>query len=381
MIEPPPTLADQWSQWKPVPTIPEYWPGLGNEHRGDGFGIDRRGVKAVAGKLIKRASDDDKLTYAFGQDYGRMSGKTFHWKLPGDLGELLDKAEFHIAKFWRDLHVEVGMAGFLIERASTRYDLAEQPLLGDMSTDRLDKILLHPSATVLWTPDSHYPKGEERLELPAAADYGVDHMTAEMAKRDIEHLPRGGGSGPEPFEQIAGDLTELANSLRSGAQDLRDAPWHGGAADNAQGALRQIYANTTALAAACGGLGAASRRFKEVADWCRRSFQEMEDLDLERSGAGGIWGPSSIVNGWTRNLLTEANNEFLDVYGMMPKRLKEDLPGLLINEENLAQLNRNMKIDTEAAKKSSPPDAHLDEWLERWRPIVRDREQAEKEYG
>ncbi|GAA4224264.1 hypothetical protein FHR32_002886 [Streptosporangium album] len=54
MRDPNPTSADQWSQWDTDPKPPTCWPGLGNEH-GDGYEIDRRGVKAVSGNLVKLA--------------------------------------------------------------------------------------------------------------------------------------------------------------------------------------------------------------------------------------------------------------------------------------------------------------------------------------
>jgi hypothetical protein len=47
---PPP--VDQFYAWDTEPKIPQHWPGLGSDHRSDGFEIDRRGVKAVAGKQV-----------------------------------------------------------------------------------------------------------------------------------------------------------------------------------------------------------------------------------------------------------------------------------------------------------------------------------------
>ena len=71
---------------------------------------------------------------------------------------------------------------------------------------------------------------------------------------------------------MAASLVELANTLPLRAQDLRDAPWHREAADMAQGALRQIHGNVTALAATAGTLNAAAERYKEIVHWCSQKL-------------------------------------------------------------------------------------------------------------
>jgi hypothetical protein len=381
MDEPEPTPADQWSQWETDPKIPSYWPGLGNEHRGDGFEIDRRGVKVVSGKLVNLAVDISKYDYLYAVDY-ILPGT--HWALPRDLSFLFSDADQAVHDFWKDLHAEVGMAGLLIERAATNYQLADDPRLGDLPISRLDERLVEmmpgdAPSSVLTAPSALYPSGSVTLQLPKAVDYGVGQMTAEKAAQDIAYFYHGGNGDQGFYEQMADSLVELANTLQLRAQDLRDSPWRGEAADNGQAALRQIYGNATALAALVGNLSAARSRFWEITDWCYKNFEQMADPD--RSGWNEFWDLGGTADSRTRSFLAQANNEFLDVYRMMPKQIKEDLPGLLVTDASLAEF-RKMVHDVETRPKDSTFLKKNDSaWLHDNRPILQGYEQAEKNYG
>ncbi|WP_049559341.1 hypothetical protein [Nonomuraea sp. SBT364] len=382
MREPEPTPADQWSRWETEPDVPGYWPGLGAEHHTGGFEIDRRGVKAVAGKLVDAAIDVSKfahLHHAGPFVYGEM-----HWALPRELGRQLGYATTTVAHFWADLHAEIGMAGLLIERACTRYDLADKPKLGDIPLGRLDDRLVgmipgDAPSSVLPALSTLYPNGGISLELPGSIDYGVGNMTAARVKEDLTALPYGDGSGPGPYDQMPESLVELANKLMGRAQDLRDAPWYGEAADMAQTALRQIYANATALAALTAGLNTATLRFEQVAHWCRENFQRLADPD--RGGWDEFWDLGGTADSRTGSFLAKANEELFDVYRLMPKRIKQDLPGLMVTDESLAEFRLRVR-NVETRPKDSEWLADNDRgWLETHRPVLRGQELAEETYG
>jgi hypothetical protein len=375
MREPQPTPADQWSSWETDPKNPGSWPGLGLEHA-EGFEIDRGGVKVVAGRLVElavNATDFDR------SDATRYGG--FHWNLAYQLHGLFADADWAVSQFWGDVHAETGMAGLLIERAAANYKLADEPLLGDLPLDRLQERVqeLSSSGRGLRGPSEIYPNGSVSLVLPKAVEYGVGDMTAEQAKQDIEALALHGiHRDPRDYKQMADSLVELANNLQLRAQDLRDSPWRGAAADNAQTALRQVYGNVTALAASTGALGNATSRFAEVIDWCRKNFETMADPD--RSGWDEFWDFGGTADSRARSFLTQANNEFLTVYEMLPKKIQENLPGLLVTDENYTKLKWNIQdiqegiLDSGRGAMDNPLLKQLDHTLAGY-------ERAEETYG
>ncbi|UBU13911.1 hypothetical protein [Nonomuraea gerenzanensis] len=376
MHEPQPTPADQWSTWETSPKNPSSWPGLGDEHA-EGFEIQRGNVKAVAGKLVGLAV----AAADHGSSRATNDGLTgLHWNLPRELHAIFTDADRAVAQFWSDLYAETGMAGLLIERAAANYRLADEPLLGDLPLDRLRERIEELGAGMgVRGPSDLYPNGTVSLRLPRAIDYGVDDMTAEQARRDIEALVLyGGGGDPLRYEEMAEELVGLANGVRLRAQDLRDSPWRGGAADNAQTALRQIYGNVTALAAATGALGAASRRFAEVIDWCHRNFQAMADPD--RGGWEEFWDLGGTADSRARDFLTQANNEFVTVYDLLPAQIQENLPGLLVTDESHTRLKWNIQDIQDSILDSGRNDFDAP-WLQSLDRRLAGYERAEENYG
>ncbi|MFI7449341.1 hypothetical protein ACIBQX_17730 [Nonomuraea sp. NPDC049714] len=368
---PPP--VDQFDDWATEPRIPQHWPGLGSDRRSDGFEIDRRGVKAVGGKLAGLAFG--VIPYA-NLGVGPARAMDVAWALPRDLGPLLSAADDAVSKVWKDLHAEVGMAGLLLERASTRYDLADDPRFGDIPIARLDERMNEISSFPLHSrafdgPSDLYPNGSVSLHLPEAVYYGVDNMTADQARRDMNSIV--GGAPAWYYDEMAGALAELAKSLESRARDLRDAPWSGEAADKAQTALRQIYGNATALAAVAGNMYTVSARFAEIIDWTRANFETVVDPD--RGAFNEFWGFDGTADTRARSFLARANDEFLDVYRMMPKRIEENLPGLLVTDENLTELRKQVPY-----VEITPRWQTEGGWLEK-QSTVRAYEKAEKAYG
>jgi hypothetical protein len=372
-LPPLPYFIDQFNEWDTEPKIPQHWPGLGGDHQSDGFEIDRRGVKAVAGKLTGLAFG--VIPYA-NLGVGPARAMDVAWALPRDLGTLLSVADDAVSKVWKDLYAEVGMAGLLLERASTRYDLADDPRFGDIAIARLDERMNEMSSFPLHSrtfdgPSDLYPNGSVSLQLPQAIDYGVDNMTADQAWRDVNSIV--GGAPAWYYDEMAGALVELAKSLESRARDLRDAPWSGEAADKAQTALRQVYGNATALAALADNMYAVSVRFAEIIDWTRANFETVVDPD--RGTFHEFWDLDGTADTRARRLLARANDEFLDIYRMMPRRIEENLPGLLVTDENLTELRK------QAPYVEITPRGQTDGgWLEK-QLTVQAYEQAEKAYG
>jgi hypothetical protein len=377
MAELEPPSADQWSDWETEPKLPGYWPGLGSDHRSQGFEIDRRGVKAVSGKLIGAAGS----TYS----YDSLVAGTFvsgdaHWALLRDLSGLFAKADQALRDFWKDLHAEVGMAGLLLERACTRYDLVDDPRLGDIPTARLDERIEALGAwrgDVPYSPSRLYPNGSESLELPRAVDHGVGNMTAAKMEQDLRHTLW--GISQDWYREMADSLIDLARTLESRGRDLRDSPWYGEAADQAQTALRQIYGNATALAAVSGRLDAAHTRCKEIIDWVRGTFETVVAPD--RGGWDEFWDFDGTKDSRARHMLAQANNELLEVHRMMPQRIQENLPGLLVTDTNLTVL-RELAEEAKPYAWDNPWNRdRRREWRQHYLPILEAYEQAEKEYG
>ncbi|MGW0808415.1 hypothetical protein [Nonomuraea sp. NPDC002799] len=370
MREPEPKPADQWSRWGTTPTIPGSWPGLGFEHQGDGFEIDRAGVHVVARQLLNLAFDAVKYDDVWVDSYVLPAAT---WELPSDLCRLMGDADQLIHDFWRDLHSEVGMAGLLIDRAATNYRLGDDPRLGDLSDAERDQRIVDmlPGSGLngdFMGPSPLYPGGYRMLEPYVSSDYGIGQITAEEAKKDIDSIPDNGSGDGTTYQTMADSLVELANTLRLRAQDLRDAPWRGAAADVAQSALRQIYANVTALAAIVGSMSAARVRFLEVVAWCRQNFEQM--ADPHRSDRHEFWDFGGTPNSRARDFLKDANEKFFEAFDMMPKEIKEDLPGLMVTDAELERLRRTI---------ADPAD--VKPWLWTQLPDLYDFEQAEKKYG
>ncbi|AQZ67315.1 unnamed protein product [[Actinomadura] parvosata subsp. kistnae] len=377
MSEPQPTPADQWSTWETNPELPGYWPGLGLEQAG-GFEIHRAGVRSVAGGLVKLAVHAGDFAFSDATHYD-LAG--LRWNLPRELHAILTDADRAVASFWSDLYAETGMAGLLIERAAANYRLADQPLLGDLPLDRLHERVeeLHPDGRGVRGPSELYPNGRVSLRLSRMGDHGVGDMTADQAKLDIEALVRYGGvRDPHDYERMAEALVELANKLQLRAQDLRDAPWHGAAADNAQTALRQIYGNATALAAVTGALAGASRRFAEIVDWCRRNFEAMADPD--RGGWEEFWDLGGTADSRARSFLAQANDAFMAVYDLVPEQVQESLPGLLVTDESHTELKWRLQ-DVQARILDSGVGSMDDPYVRDLDLKVAAYERAEKAYG
>ncbi|WP_043630940.1 hypothetical protein [Nonomuraea candida] len=377
MREPQPTPADQWSVWETEPQIPSYWPGLGLE-REDGFEIHRGSVRGVAGRLVGMAVSAGDFDSSHATTYG-LSG--LHWNLPRELHAILTVADRAVTDFWGDVYAETGMAGLLIERAAGNYQLVDQAVLGDLPLDRLEERIqeLAPGGRLRGASEM-YPNGGVSLELPRAVDHGIGDMTAELARRDIEALAMYGVyRDPHSYRQMADALVELANTLQLRAQDLRDSPWYGDAADNAQEALRQIYGNVTALAASAGALSSAAGRFAEIIEWCRANFETMVDPD--RSGWDEFWDLGGTANSRARGFLAQANDEFLNVYDMLPKRIQENLPGLLVTDESLARLKGRVQESQESILDNPGRGDMNQPWLRQMEHILTGYERAEENYG
>ncbi|MFG1696956.1 hypothetical protein [Nonomuraea sp. NPDC049309] len=376
MREPDPTLSEQWSSWDAEPRLPPTWPGLEDDRHAEGFHIDRKGVKSVAGRITNLALRG----YPFW--HGDMGRPDMHWALPRELSALFNTAEYYVHDFWSDLHTEIGMAGMLIERAATRYDLAENPELGDIPLDQLDDRLVSqlkgdPPADILHEPSDLYPNVSVSLELPKGISYGVDNMTADKLKEDLGHLDL--WIDTVRFEERAESLVELAHLIRLRAQDLNDAPWYGEAAAKAQGALRQIYGNITSLAAVCGRIAAAARWYEQIAAWCKENFVRLADPD--RGGWDEFWDFGGTPGSRTRDFLEEPNNGFMQVYELMPKRISMDLPGLLVDDAGLAEMRRMVRWVETRPKETDFLKENDAGWLEWHKPRLPAYEEAERRYG
>lgn len=360
------TRTDQWSGWEMSPEIGP-WPGPGdtagaNGSGNDGFDIDRRGVRAVSGKLIQLALDGlEKPLYTYSQ-----LTVGFPWRLPHDIARHLYKAGQSAVHYWEDLNAEIGTAGALIERSCTRYDLVDNPRPGDMPSmeaspggkwppGRLGERPIHWSG-----PHSFYPNGTHELPSLAGDGIGVDHQTAAGTVGAFHRPSTDYEEGiPTFLDSLGSSLVELANTLPLRAQDLYDAPWRGQAADLMQRALRQVYDEIVHLATLADTLDAACKRFLEVVDWYRMNFYAMADPhrpfghELPAIGTTNFYDPHrpnlveplTTADSRTRDFLRTAESLFLEVANMLPPPITPNLPGLMVADEDLKELRASIEDD------------------------------------
>ncbi|MGW0808417.1 hypothetical protein [Nonomuraea sp. NPDC002799] len=385
MREAEPRVTDPWALTQTTPTGPSHWPGSGIEYRGDkfeyrgdGFEIDRKGAQVVAGRLVDLAVDTGKYSHPRSQEYVSAISQ---WALPRELSRLMGKADEVVKTFWGDLYAEVGMAGLLIDRAAANYKLGDDPRLGDLPLAQLDQRILDlmpdgADRSGFEGPSRLYPNNSETIQLPASVDYGVGQMTAMQAIHEVSYFPDSGRGERDIYEPMFESLVELARTLLLRAQDLRDAPWRGAAADVAQNALRQIYANANALAATVGSLFRAAVRFVEVIDWCRWNFQQ-----LVQGGAMMLAATGDTLDGRARSLLEEANEKFYGVYDLMPKRIVQNLPGLMVTEVDLIKLYAAAKTIVTRPKNTPWLKAYDAAWQREYLPVLKAYGQAEETYG
>jgi hypothetical protein len=170
----------------------------------------------------------------------------------------------------------------------------------------------------------------------------------------------------------------LASTLPQRAQDLHDAPWRGEAAELTQRALRQIYDNMIYLATWADTLDAACKRFLQVVDWYTRNFNEM--ADPHRPYWDELLDLGTTADSRTRAFLRAANASFREVLDMIPPPITENLPGLMVVDEDLGWLRSEIrdrkKYDSAALNRYSGR-----QWLEEHEQLLRGREVAERTYG
>jgi hypothetical protein len=246
---------------------------------------------------------------------------------------------------------------------------------------------------------NHYPNGT--FPLPPVVNDGVDWVGAETAVASFYRPSAEWDEGiPTFLDLLIGNLVELANTLPLRAQDLHDAPWRGEAADLAQRALRQTYDNFHYLATWADTLDAACKRFLEVVDWYAKNFHEM--VDPHRPYGEELLAFGTTADGWTKNFydmadphrpfgvehLTTADSRaraflriadslFREVHGMIPQPLTQNLPGLMVIDENLKSVRSEIKYD----KEHGPVLWYERGRLEENEQLLQDLEAAERTYG
>ncbi len=358
---------------------PDYTAGA-NGSGNEGFEIDRRGVRAVSGKLIELANDglDTPL-----HTHARLT-VGFPWKFPHELARCLYSAGLSASVFWNDLNAEIGTAGVLIERACTRYDLADNPLLGDMPFMEAGSGGVRPPdrlgerPAILWNgPSGFYPNGTD--PLPSVVDDGVEWQSAETAVTSFLRPSAEREEGiPTFLDLLVGSLVELADTLPLRALDLHDAPWRGEAAALTQRALRQVYDNMIYLATWADTLDTACKRFLEVVDWYTKNFYEV--VDPHRPYWDELLDLGTTADSRARTFLRTANPLFLEVLDMIPPPITENLPGLMVVDEDLTWLRSEIKYRKEYDSAAlNRYDGR--QWLEESEKLLQGREAAERTYG
>ncbi len=124
--------------------------------------------------------------------------------------------------------------------------------------------------------------------------------------------------------RIANGLVEVAHALVSSAQDVRDAPWHGPAADKAQSAMHTIYENVRGLAAVHGRIAQTVYEIALVVSTAQHRF----DAVVNKGGweFSDLWGGDDDD---ARRFMSDVNRELAAAIGRVPDMYVMELPGLI----------------------------------------------------
>ncbi|MEU4230854.1 hypothetical protein AB0F17_41745 [Nonomuraea sp. NPDC026600] len=123
---------------------------------------------------------------------------------------------------------------------------------------------------------------------------------------------------------IANGLVEVAHGIVFRAQEIRDAPWHGPAADKAQGALQSIFETVRGLASVHGDMGLRTTECAEILISAQHRF----DAVVNKGG----WEISDLWGGDDKDaaeFLTGVNRQLGDVMRRLPGAAQLGLPGLI----------------------------------------------------
>lgn len=337
--EPQPTPQDEWAAWDTSPERQSYWPGLGLEHKDgyeDGYEVDHARLQTIGLHLMTEFDDVYHLLHKPFHSGAKMDDGIMDWQAADTVSFLISNFEEALCCLTGDAMMECTAAAALVTTTGRSYEFADDHALrakpslwnglpegvgGSKGDYRVSNA--YPAGTIgLLTPyenikdpiadyitynNSHHEKNRVQIRemlMSWKVDAVADYATATV--------------------NIANGLVEVAHAFVFRAQEIRDAPWRGPAADKAQKTLKQIFESVRGLAAVHGEVGLRTNECAEIL----RSAQHRFDGVVNKGG----WEFSDLWNGDdgdAREFLTNVNRQLGDVMGRLPERALIDLPGLI----------------------------------------------------
>ncbi|MGN9780792.1 WXG100 family type VII secretion target [Nonomuraea sp. ZG12] len=329
--EPQNTRQDEWSAWEPYPQRQHYWPGLGFE-RVDGYEVDYARLQTIGTHLMTEFESVHRLLPKPElDDFANLMGyRPAGWSAAQTWTTMVGAFEEALCSLTTDAMMETAAAARAVATAGRNYELVDKdPLLskhqlgGGISADRYRVTNAYPSGSIgLLDPYANYDDPIESLVVNELW-LDLDDRTS-VWRQLMSWRPEGLTSYASTVTGFADGLVEVTHGLMSRAQEIRDAPWQGPAADHAQQSLRQIYANVRGLAATHGQVAHGLTAAAEIITTAQSRF----DLVVNKGG----WEFSDLWHGDdedARNFLKGVGRQLADVLRQMPQTARIDLPGLI----------------------------------------------------
>jgi len=234
-----------------------------------------------------------------------------------------------------DVMAECAAAGATVATTGKNYRFAEQ---GAWRAQPPLWESLH-SETVADKPGHYrvseaYPKGDVKVsylyevESPTslvANDNSFDGKgKAEIREMLMSWKPEHLTDLSDISTRIANGLTEVSHELVYRAQEIRDAPWRGPAADTAQQSLRSIYENVRGLASTHGHVALRATECAQILGTAQARFDQVVNK--------GGWEFSDLWHGDdddARRFLGDVHRQWADTLERLPEAATIALPGLI----------------------------------------------------
>ncbi|WP_406318889.1 hypothetical protein OHA77_16175 [Streptosporangium sp. NBC_01639] len=319
-----------WSSWPPYPIPPSGWPGLDDRSKDD-IDADRAKLKSVAGLVARVATHIAEVGIQDPLPDGDVVGPT--WQKGRQVYYIIRFFHNSIRRLRGDIAHELIAAALLVYRVGENYDLAEDPTLLKAPREIRDP------ANAYWEPTSiswGYPESEDSWDAPKSEEIPsvfleydpINEMSVQDIETELSALSNSGvGDLGAPLIRAADEFAGAVDGLFTQATELYAAPWRGSAASVAQQKLAQITVNLTALASLSGLVGQSAGHFHSIVTNRKNSLASAAD-----EGRG--WWHETFDLGGTptsraRNHLRDAEEELDKIARMLPRSVREDLPGLI----------------------------------------------------
>ncbi|MEU7861283.1 hypothetical protein [Nonomuraea sp. NPDC049141] len=338
MREPQPTAEDEWSAWENLPIREYYWPGLELEHS-SGYEVGHGRLQTIGKQLMTQFDEVYRLLHRRFES-AKMTGGILGWKAAITVSDCITGFEEALSCLTGDAMMECAMAAGLVSTSGRSYQLAEV----DSWRAKPDAWATIPEES--WSPKGHYwvsnayPNGSISPRILKA---NVGDPVTELITDDTSHHGLNRAQIREMLMSwkpnlltdyasattaIANGLVEVAHGIVFRAQEIRDAPWHGPAADKAQEALKSIYETVRGLASVHGDMGLRTTECAEILISAQHRF----DAVVNKGG----WELSDLWSGDDKDaaeFMTGVNRQLGDVMRQLPGAAQLGLPGLIPESE------------------------------------------------